>query len=340
MVLRKLLHFQRAGHQIVLLFGGFTATIGDPTGKDESRPPLTFEQVEENAKDYLRQAGKILDMDKVEVVNNKDWLQKLTPRDFLELMGQFTVPQMMERDMFQERLKQGKTVHCHEIVYPVLVGYDSVALKADVEIGGTDQLFNLLAARPLQQHYDQVPQNILTVPLIEGTDGVQKMSKSLGNYVSLSDPAEEMFGKIMSIPDTLMFKYFETLTDIDLAEAQAMINDHPRNAKVFLAKDIITFFHDQASADDAEAKFIQKFVKKEVPDEMPEFIVSGEVGILDLMSKVTGFAASNGEARRLIKGGGVSLNGEKVSDPNLVVTVTEAIVLKVGKRKFGRIVSS
>lgn len=338
-VLRKLLHFQRAGHQIVLLFGGFTATIGDPTGKDQARPPLTFEQVDANAKDYLSQAGKILDLDTVEVVNNRDWLQKLTPKDFLALLGQFTVPQMMERDMFQERLKKGKTVHCHEIVYPVLVGYDSVVVRADVEIGGTDQLFNLLAGRPIQQHFDQVPQNILTVPLVEGTDGVNKMSKSLGNYISLSDSPNEMFGKIMSIPDTLMMKYFENLTDIDLAEAQKTIDTSPRNAKVLLAKTIITFFHSAEAADKSEQDFITKFVKKEVPDEMPEFpITENEIGILDLLTKITGFTKSNSDARRLVQAGAVSLDGKKVVDPKMIVTITEeSQVLKAGKRKFGRI---
>ncbi len=333
----KLKQFQDAGHQVVLLFGGFTATIGDPTGKDSSRPALTLEQTKENERNYLAQAGKILDIENVELVNNRDWFEDMKPQDFIRLMAQFTVPQMMERDMFQERLKRGGTVHCHELLYPMLQGYDSVPIRADVEIGGTDQLFNLLTARPLQMAHDQAPQNVVTVPLIEGLDGVQKMSKSLGNYVGISDEANEMFGKLMSIPDVLMLKYFELLTTEDLEKMKDFIAKNPRNAKVYLAKTLVKFFHDAAAAEAAEADFVTKFVKKEIPDEMPEFKVSGEIGVLDLLSQITKFATSNSEARRLIEGGGVSLDGEKIIDPKAVLQFKGGEVLKVGKRKFAKL---
>ncbi len=336
--LRKLKQFQDAGHQIVLLFGGFTATIGDPTGKDEARPPLTLDEVEANAKDYIAHASKILDMDQVEIVNNRDWLEDLSIKDLIAMAAQFSASQMFERDMFQERLKKGKPVYVHEFLYPLLVAYDSVAIKADVEIGGTDQYFNLLQGRPMQKYFGQPEQNVLTVPLIEGTDGHEKMSKSMNNYVSLDEEPKEMFGKIMSIPDELMAKYFEVLTDEDLDEMNQLIGQNPRNAKVHLAKVLIAQFHDEAAADMAEQDFVTKFVKKDVPDEMPEFLVTeSEIGLLTLMTQVAGFASSNGEARRMVQGGGVSIDGEKMTAPQANVTIKDGMVLKVGKRKFGRL---
>lgn len=336
--LRKLKQFQDEGHQIILLFGGFTATIGDPTGKSETRNSLTFEAVEENAKTYLEQAGKILDIDKCEIRNNRDWLEKLTYREIVEQAAQFSASQMMQRDMFQERLKAGGSVAVHEFLYPLMVSYDSVVLKADLEVGGTDQHFNLLQGRPMQKYFGQPEQNILTWDLLVGTDGTEKMSKSLGNYIAIMDTPNEKFGKLMSIPDETMFTYFECLTDIDLEEAKVLIEKSPRDAKIMLAKAIITWLDSVEAADKAEQNFLQKFVKKEVPDEMPEFEVSeNSIGILTLISQVCGFAKSNGEARRLITGGAVSIDGEKVADPMMAVEIKDEVVLKVGKRNFGRV---
>jgi tyrosyl-tRNA synthetase len=338
-VLRKLRQFQQAGHQIVLLFGTFTARIGDPTGKSQTRTPLTKEQILKNAKTYIDQASQVLDMEKVEVVYNGDWLEKMSFEDVLKLAGNFTVAQMMERDMFQKRKKEGKEINMVEFMYPLMQGYDSVPIKADVELGGTDQLFNLLAGRPIMQSHGLVPQNIMTMNILVGTDGTQKMSKSLGNYVAIFDTPNEMFGKIMSIPDTAMMDYFELLTDIDLLEAKKIITENPRNAKVALAKDVIQFFHSSEAADKAEQDFITKFIKKEVPDEMPDFTVSeNEIGILDLLTKITGFTKSNSDARRLVQAGAVSINGEKITDPKMMIHISaESQVLKAGKRKFGRI---
>lgn len=337
-VLRKLRQFQDAGHNIVLLFGTFTARIGDPTGKSQTRKPLTKEEILENSKNYIEQASKILDTKKIKVVYNGDWLEPMTFEDILKLAGNFTVAQMLERDMFQERIKAKREINMVEFLYPLMQGYDSVAIKADVEIGGTDQFFNLMCGRPIQKSYDQTPQNILTVQILEGTDGVEKMSKSLGNYIALMDEPKEIFGKLMSIPDALMPKYFETLTDIDLQKSQEKINANPRDAKVFLAKTIITWLHDETAADMAEKDFIQKFVKKEIPDEMPEILVSEPIGILDLLSKTTQFAPSNSEARRLVQGGSVSLDGEKITDPKHTIDLKVPQILKVGKRKFARLV--
>ena len=331
----KLKQFQDAGHQVVLLFGGFTATIGDPTGKNESRPPLTLEQVEENAKEYLTQAGKILDLDRVEVVNNRDWFGTMSPDRFVKLLALFTNAQLLERDMFQERIKKGQAIYCHELLYPILQGYDSVAIKADVEIGGSDQLFNMLCGRPLQEHFGQRPQCVLTVPLIEGLDGHEKMSKSLGNYIAFDEKPSEMFGKVMSIPDNLMPKYFELLTNANLEEVTPLIRTQPREAKIRLAKKIITFFHDEGAAEHAWNDFETKFVRKETPDDIPCIKIDQEmIGILELIVRV-GFAKSNSEARRLVEGGGVVVNAKKIIDPKATVKLNpEGYVLKVGKRKF------
>ena len=339
--LRKLKQFQDAGHHVILLIGGFTATIGDPTGKDAARPPLTAQDVERHAEDYLEQAGKIIDLKKAQVVNNYEWLATMEASEMLGLAAKLSASRIFERDMFQERLKAGASVGLHELIYPALQGYDSVVLNADIEIGGTDQLFNLLMGRELQKKYEtKAVQNVLTVPILEGLDGHEKMSKSLGNYIAINDAPNEMFGKIMSIPDTLMGKYFELLTDENLGDSNALIKRSPRDAKVRLAKVIIRDFHDDVAADMAEKDFVQKFVKKEVPDEMPEFEVAEKnIGLLNLITQVTKFAASNSEARRLVQDNGVSLDGEKVTDPHFEVGASKtAKVLKVGKRKFAKIV--
>ena len=337
-VLRKLRQYQDAGHQIVLLFGSFTAQIGDPTGKSQTREPLTKEQVLKNAETYIEQAAKVLDMESVEVVYNGDWLEKLNFADILELSSVFTASQMMQRDMFQERIKKGQEVNLVEFLYPLMVSYDSVAIKADVEAGGSDQFFNLLCGRPMQEKFGQVPQNIFTTKILVGTDGKEKMSKSLGNYVGLMDEPNDIFGKVMSVPDSAIEDYYECLTDRDMDEARKHISDDPRAAKIELGMTIIKWLHDDEAADKAFADFETKFVKKEIPDEMPEFSVSeNEMGILDLIVKVCSFANSNGEARRLVQGGGVTFDGEKLSDPQAIVTFSGSQVLKVGKRKFARI---
>ncbi len=337
--LRKLKQFQNAGHTVVLLFGGFTATIGDPSGKAEARQPLTYEEIDKNAANYLEQAGKILDIKKCEIRNNRDWLAKLSFEELLKMAANFSASRMMERDMFQERLKAGRAVMVHEFLYPLMVAYDSVILKADVEVGGTDQFFNLLCGRPMQKLYGQPEQNVLTWPILVGTDGHEKMSKSLNNYIAIMDTPQEMFGKIMSIPDKVMLNYFELLTDENLDEVNHLIKSNPRDAKVHLGKVIVSNFHDQAMAKTAEQDFFQKFVKKEVPDEMPEFKVEKkEIGLLNLITQVAKFSPSNSDARRLVQEGGVSLDGEKISDPTMVVKVSGTpMVLKVGKRKFGRV---
>ncbi len=335
-VLKKLADFQKMGHQICFLFGNFTAKIGDPTGKDKTRKVLTDDEINKNSEKYLEQAGKILDIEKCEIFRNHDWLSKMTFDEILEVAGNFTVSQMMERDMFQQRVKDKREINLVEFFYPLMQGYDSVPMKADLELGGNDQLFNMLAARPIQKHFKVKPQNVLAMKILVGTDGKEKMSKSLGNYIALLDSPAEMFGKTMSLPDETMLDYFECLTDIDLEEANKMVKDNPRDAKVFLAKTIIMWLHDEQAAEAAEQDFIQKFVKKENPDEMPSFKIDGEIGILDLISKVCKFSPSNSEARRIIKSGGVTFGGEKVTDPNLVVG--KGGVLKVGKRKFGEIV--
>ncbi len=337
--LRKLRQFQDAGHQVILLIGGFTATIGDPTGKNEARPPLSLAQVEKNAEDYLNQAAKVLDLTRIEVRNNREWLEKLSFEQVVKLCGHNSASKIFSRKEFTDRLKKGTEVYLHELLYPVMQGYDSVALKCDVEIGGTDQLFNLLVGRDLQKKYGcPMQQNVLTVPILEGIDGAEKMSKSLGNYIALNESSTEMFGKIMSIPDSLMMKYFELCTDEDLDKMKKFVREDPRNAKVHLAKTIVTLYHDKKSADAAESDFEKKFVRHEMPDSMPEFRVGkSEMGILDLISTVTKFAPSNSEARRIIQGGGVTLDGKKVDDPSFLVHVKKDMVLKVGKRHFARL---
>ncbi len=341
-VLRKLRQFQDAGHTVIFLFGGYTATIGDPTGKNETRPVLSVEEVEKNAETYLEQASLILDIEKCEIRNNREWLENMNLAETLKLMAQKSVQQIMARQDFKKRTKQGIDIHLQEFTYPLLQGYDSVVLKNDVEIGGSDQLFNIMVGRDLQKKYgvSEIGQDCLTCKLLVGTDGTEKMSKSLGNYIALKDTPNEMFGKILSIPDNTMLDYYECLTDVDLAEAEELIKTNPRDAKVYLAKTIVTWLHSAEDAEKAYQDFQTKFVKKEIPDEMPEFKISREIGILDLISKTCGFAKSNGEARRLVMQGAVSLDGEKIGDPNFIVkNPAKKLVLKVGKRKFARISS-
>jgi len=348
-VMRKMRHFQEMGHRVVFLIGDFTGLIGDPSGKKTSRPQLTREEVMANAETYKRQAFKILDPETTVIDFNSRWLGALGAEGFIRLAGKYTLARIMERDDFTKRWKAGDPIFLHELMYPLAQGYDSVALKADVEMGGTDQLFNLLVGRTLMREYALEPQVVLTMPLLEGLDGVEKMSKSLGNYVAVEDPPEEMFGKLMSVSDTLMWKYYTLLTDLKPAEIEALkakVADgslHPKQAKVDLAKLIVTGFHSAAAAQAGHDHFEKVFSQKQVPDDIPVLNLALHAEhLLPKVLKEAGAAASNGEARRLISQGAVEMDGERLSDPELKLKFTEKkdVVLKVGKRKFVRLMFS
>lgn len=342
-VVRKLKAFQDFGHTVIYLIGDFTAMIGDPSGRNVTRPPLTREEIEHNAKTYRDQVYKLLDPDKTEVRYNSEWMGKFDAADFIKLAARTTVKQILERDDFEKRMKNQQPISLHELLYPLVQGYDSVALNADVELGGTDQKFNLLSGRNLQREYEQEPQVVITTPLLEGLDGVQKMSKSYGNYIGIDEPAGEMFGKVMSISDDLMWKYYELVTDLTPSEisdlrSQMEAGENPRNIKVNLAKLVIKDFHSQAAADAAEEEFVKRFVQKEVPDEVEEKTIDGGSHALAQLLADTGLASSKGEARRLIEQGGVKINGEKATAPNAEISITtDGALLQVGKRKFLRI---
>lgn len=341
-VIRKLKAFQDLGHTVIFLIGDFTGMIGDPSGKNVTRPPLTREEVNQNAETYKRQMFKLLDPDKTELRFNGEWMDKFDAADFVKLCARTTVKQILERDDFTKRLAEEKPISLHELLYPLIQGYDSVALDADVELGGTDQKFNLLMGRNLQREAGLEPQVILTTPLLEGLDGVNKMSKSLNNYIGIDETADSMFGKVMSISDELMWKYYELLTDLSPAEISALRakiaeGENPRNLKVDLAKLIITDFHSNNAANEAEEAFTRQFVQKEIPDEIDEArIASGSHQLAQLLAD-TGLAASKGEARRLIDQGGVKLNGEKVSANSDIEVNGEGVLIQVGKRKFLRV---
>ncbi len=346
-VINKLKTFQDLGHKIYFLIGDFTAAIGDPTGKNSTRPMLTREEIEENGKTYAKQIFKILDPEKTEIVYNSTWINKMTPADIIKMSAQYTVARMLERDDFTKRYKAGIPIAIHEFLYPLTQGYDSVALKSDVELGGTDQKFNLLVGRDLQGAYGQDPQCILTMPILEGIDGVNKMSKSLDNYISVVDTPKDMFGKTMRISDDLMYRWYQLLTDIDANQLSQLRTDvaekrkHPRDVKVALAKFLIKRFHSEAAAQAAEEEFHRIFVDKGLPDEIPDFEVAPEaqLGLAALMVKA-GLVASNGEGSRMIQGGGVQIDGEKVSDPKLKIDLKsgESFVLRAGKKKFVKII--
>lgn len=347
-LLRKMKHFQDMGHTVVFLIGDFTGMIGDPSGKSETRKRLTREEVLANAETYKRQVFKILDREKTIVDFNSRWCQAMNFGEVLDLTSRYNVARMLERDDFSNRYREGKPISILEFMYPLVQGYDSVALRADIELGGTDQKFNLHVGRDLQKEYGQEPQVIITVPLLVGLDGVQKMSKSLGNYIGISETPREIFGKVMSISDELMFLYYELVTDVPMEEVKACrkgISDgtaHPRDVKVRLAREICAQFYDEATAAEAEAEFNRIFVKKDLPDEVDEYTVpeeekrEGKIWIARLLV-LTGLAQSNGEARRLIKGGGVSIDGERVPGEEFELAFPRECVLKVGKRRFVRI---
>ena len=344
-VIRKLKAFQDLGHTVIFLIGDFTGMIGDPSGKNATRPPLSREEISVNAETYKRQMSKLLDPEKTEVRFNGEWLDKFTAADFVKLCAKTTVKQILERDDFTKRMAEEKAISLHELLYPLVQGYDSVALNADVELGGTDQKFNLLMGRNLQREYSQEPQVIITTPLLEGLDGVNKMSKSLGNYIGIEDGPNEMFGKVMSISDDLMWKYYELLTDLSLSEisnlkSQIEAGENPRNIKVNLAKLIINDFHSKEAAILAEEDFVKRFVQKEVPDEIEEkMVAAGSYALAQLLTDI-GLAASKGEARRLIEQGGVKVNGEKASAANAEIAIdVDGVLVQVGKRKFLRIIA-
>jgi tyrosyl-tRNA synthetase len=343
-LLNKLRQFQDLGHEIYFLIGDFTGMIGDPTGKSTTRPPLTPEQVEENAKTYKKQVFKILDESKTKVVFNSEWLAKLSPTDFIRLASTYTVARMLERDDFQKRYADNQPISIHEFLYPLLQGYDSVMMKSDVELGGTDQKFNLLVGRELQKHFHQPPQTVLMMPLLEGLDGDKKMSKSLNNYIGIDEKPTEMFGKIMSVSDELMWRYYDLLSFklpaeiIELKKA-AVDGKNPRDIKIMLAKEIITRFHDAQSAEAAEQDFIQRFQKNEMPDEITEVeikITEAEIGIAHLLKQAK-LVDSTSDGLRMVDGGAVKIDGEKISDRNLKIKVGTRHIYQVGKRKFARV---
>ncbi|HKI59942.1 MAG TPA: tyrosine--tRNA ligase [Mariprofundaceae bacterium] len=332
-LIEKLRQFQHCGHTVVFLIGDFTGTIGDPTGKNETRPPLTHDEVLVNAETYKEQVFKILDPKRTEVRFNSEWLGNLTAADLIRIAGKATVARMLERDDFEKRYKGGQSIAIHEFLYPLVQGYDSVALDADVELGGNDQKFNLLMGRQLQDAYGKPQQVILTMPLLEGLDGVNKMSKSLNNYVGVAESAKEQFGKLMSVSDDLMFKYYELLTDLNLDELKSM---HPMEAKKQLAATIVERFHGEGAGQAAREGFENQFAKKEIPDDVPEATVTGEDGLLWIVRALseTGLTASNGEAMRMIKQNALSIDGEKISDKDHQLKTGGPYLIKLGKRKF------
>jgi len=332
-LIEKLRQFQHCGHTVVFLIGDFTGTIGDPTGKNETRPPLTHDEVLVNAETYKEQVFKILDPKRTEVRFNSEWLGNLTAADLIRIAGKATVARMLERDDFEKRYKGGQSIAIHEFLYPLVQGYDSVALDADVELGGNDQKFNLLMGRQLQDAYGKPQQVILTMPLLEGLDGVNKMSKSLNNYVGVAESAKEQFGKLMSVSDDLMFKYYELLTDLNLDELKSM---HPMEAKKQLAATIVERFHGEGVGRTAREGFESQFAKKEIPDDVPEATVTGEDGLLWIVRALseTGLTASNGEAMRMIKQNALSIDGEKISDKDHQLKTGGPYLIKLGKRKF------
>ena len=344
-LINKLRHFQDLGHHVMFLIGDFTGLIGDPSGKNATRPPLSREQILENARTYQEQIFKILDPDRTEICFNSVWMDGVGAAGMIRLAAQQTVARMLERDDFAKRYAGGQPIAIHEFLYPLCQGYDSVAMKADVELGGTDQRFNLLMGRELQKHHGQKPQCVLMMPLLEGLDGVNKMSKSLGNYIGIDEPAFEIFGKVMSISDDLMWRYYELLSFKSSSEIAALKQGvsqgaNPRDVKLLLAQELVARFHGVAAGEEAIRDFLARFQKGSMPDEMPEFVfpVVGAGFPLPTLLKQTGLTGSTSEALRMIDQGGVRVNAEKVVDRDLLLKAGEPFVLQVGKRKFARVV--
>ena len=343
-LLNKMRQFQDLGHHVIFLIGDFTGMIGDPTGKNTTRPPLTRAEIDDNAKTYKDQVFKILDPEQTEVAFNSSWFDRMSAADLIRLAAKHTVARMLERDDFGKRYRSNQPIAIHEFLYPLVQGYDSVALQADIELGGTDQKFNLLVGRELQKHYEQPPQCILTMPLLEGLDGVNKMSKSLGNYVGINEPPDQIFGKLMSVSDELMWRYIELLSFRPLSEVERWRSEvtagrNPRDIKVAFAQEIVARFHSQSAAQKALADFEARFKQGEMPEDMPEhtIAVDGQPLLLTQILKRVGLTASTSEAMRMIDQGGVRVNGEKVSDKSLALGKGQQFVLQVGKRKFARV---
>ncbi len=343
-LINKLRQFQELGHEVMFLIGDFTAMIGDPTGKSATRPPLTRDQVIENAQTYEHQIYKILDPDKTLVMFNSSWMNGMGSAELIQLASRHTVARMLERDDFSKRYGSGQSIAIHEFLYPLIQGYDSVAMKADVELGGTDQKFNLLVGRQLQESFGQKPQTVLTMPILEGLDGVQKMSKSLNNYIGINDAPDDMFGKVMSISDELMWRYFELLSFRPLSEIEGFKTEieqgkNPRDVKFLLAEELIARFHDRAAATKARENFIARFQKGAMPEEMPELTLSADedaMPIANLLHKA-GLVQSTSEALRMIQQGAVRIDGERVEDKKLEICVGSVHVYQVGKRRFARV---
>ncbi|MBL3589181.1 MAG: tyrosine--tRNA ligase [gamma proteobacterium endosymbiont of Lamellibrachia anaximandri] len=343
-LVNKLRQFQELGHEVLFLIGDFTAMIGDPTGKSATRPALSREQVMENAQSYEHQIFKILDPEKTTIVFNSSWMGEMSAAEMIQLAGKHTVARMLERDDFNKRYTSGQPIAIHEFLYPLVQGYDSVALKSDVELGGTDQKFNLLVGRELQKQYGQEPQSIVTMPILEGLDGVQKMSKSLGNYIGITDAPEDMFGKIMSVSDDLMWRYLELLSFRPMSEIDGWKREieqglNPRDVKIRLAEELVERFHSRSDADRAHQAFVSRFRKGQMPDEMPEPVLQtgGEGMPIANLLKEAGLVKSTSEAMRMIKQGAVRIDGERISDNSIKVEAGSVQVYQVGKRRFARV---
>ena len=343
-LINKLRHFQQLGHKVVFLIGDFTAMIGDPTGKNKTRPPLDAADIAKNSKTYTKQVFKILDPQLTEVRFNSEWCKKLGAEGIIKLASQYNLARMLERDDFSKRYKSNQSIAIHEFLYPLIQAYDSIVLEADIELGGTDQKFNLLVGRELQRTYNQEPQVVITVPILEGLDGTNKMSKSLGNYVGIDEAPEEMFGKIMSISDELMWRWFDLLSfksskEIQLLKAEQADGMNPRDIKISLAKEIIARFHDDQAADEAEKNFINQFQKKNIPDNIEELNLNWKEDsmLLPNLLKAAGMTESTSEAMRMIKQGGVRIDEEKITDPKHAILKNSVAIYQVGKRKFKKI---
>lgn len=345
-VLRKLAQFQEIGHQAILIIGDFTGMIGDPSGRNSARPPLTFEEAKANGQSYFEQASKILHPHLTKIVHNSEWLGKMSFEDVIKLSSKYTVARMLERDDFTKRYKGGIPINMHEILYPLAQAMDSVAINSDVELGGTDQKFNLLVGRDIQREFGVSPQVILTMPLLVGTDGSEKMSKSYDNYIGINETPKEIYGKTLSIPDNLIYSYFELATDvtnIELIKIKRELDDpvtNPRNVKRNLARKLVEMYHNVQAAVDAEIEFDNIFVKKGLPDELPELIIENELAELDILELIVkvNFAPSKGEARRLVQQGGVTIDGNKITNFKEIVKLNRDIILKVGKRNFIKLI--
>ncbi|MER3525066.1 MAG: tyrosine--tRNA ligase [Ignavibacteria bacterium] len=344
-VLRKLRQFQDLGHQAILIVGDFTGMIGDPSGRSKTRSPLSLEETRRNGQTYFEQATKILSTKKIQMLYNSEWLGRMTFADVITLASKYTVARMLERDDFEKRYKAGEPISIHELLYPLAQAMDSVAVEADIELGGTDQKFNLLVGRDIQREYGMEPQVAITLPILAGTDGVEKMSKSLGNFIGLNESPRDIYGKTLSIPDNLIYEYFlltTNVTNVELDEIRRALDDpqtNPRDLKRRLARELVTLYHNVEAAQAAEAEFDRVFVKKDVPDEMPEIALAadqGGMGIVELLT-ATKLVASKGEARRMIAQGAVSINGERVAHESAFIQLRGDIVVKVGKRKFMRV---